>query len=256
MLVLGVETATDTAGVALADEHGVLGSVSVGGGRRHGESVAPAVQFVCARAALSLAELDAVAVDVGPGLFTGLRVGLGTAMALGFALGRPVVEVGSLELLAVAAARWLARGEDAERLLVPVVDARRGLLFSSRFSMLRAGAGDSGVTGAEVARAGEDRLVHPDELAGELAELVGSGKAIACVGDGALRYRELLETAGAVVFSAGRSPDAAVLAQMGVARLGAGAGVAAEAVTARYLRPADVRINWETRRPARAVTGS
>ncbi len=57
-------------------------------GRHHAESIAPAIDFVCRRAGVSLSALDAVGVDVGPGLFTGLRVGVGTAQALAFALGQ------------------------------------------------------------------------------------------------------------------------------------------------------------------------
>ena len=248
MLVLAIESATVVSGVALADDEGLLASVVSGRGRRHGEQLAPAVEFVCARAGRRLGELDALAVDAGPGLFTGVRVGVATAKALAFALGVPAVAVSSLELLALSAAAWAPSAEGPEQLLVPVVDARRGLLFAGRYR-----PGGPG----RVEPAGDDRLLEPLSLAGELAGLVAAGRPCLCVGDGALRYASLLEEAGAQVAGAAPgAPDVAVLAALGVRRAGAGDGVDASALEARYLREADVRINWEQRIGPRPVVGS
>ncbi len=242
MLVLGVESATDVSGAALADESGVLAAATVARGRRHGETVAPAVHFVCERAGVALGDLDAVAVDVGPGLFTGLRVGVSTAKGLGFALSVPVVEVGSLEALAVeGAARrgpWRVDGAVPALSLVPVVDARRGQVFAGRFRCSAAG---------EVEQVGEDRLMEPQALARELGGLAQAGSRVVCPGDGAVRYAELVTGAGAVVLEEVRWPDPGVIARLGLSRFRSGGGREASKVTARYLRPADVRINWETR---------
>jgi len=253
--VLGIESATEMAGAALADDSGLLDSVSVAG-RRHGESLAPAVEFVCARAGVSLSQLDAVCVDVGPGLFTGLRVGVSTAKALGFALGVPVVAVGSLELLAGSAVPWMAAADPAA-LLVPVIDARRGLLFAARFGLAapaEAGsrrAGDDGPFGPQLERQSEDRLTEPEALAEELAAEVRTGRHCVVFGDGARRFGELLRTSGARVLGACSAPDVGLLATTGVRRALAGEGRPASELSARYLRPADVRINWETRMTTR-----
>ncbi len=134
MLVLAVESATDTAAVALADEDGALGSFVVARGRRHTETIAPAIDALCRRVGVALADLDVLGVDVGPGLFTGLRVGVGTVKALAFALELPVVTATSLEVLAHAV---VGSGAADGRLLVPVVDARRGEVFSARFRWRR-----------------------------------------------------------------------------------------------------------------------
>jgi tRNA threonylcarbamoyladenosine biosynthesis protein TsaB len=245
MLVLGVESATDTAGVALADDAGVLASASATRGRRHGESIAPAIEFVCARAGVVPAQLDAVAVDVGPGLFTGLRVGVATAKGLGFALGIPVVEMTSLELLALDMARWcIDDGDPPGTVLVPVVDARRGQLFAARFTL-----GDEAVP----EQSGEDRLVDPEELVAEVAGIVGGARRVLCAGDGARRHGERLQDAGARLLEGVVAPDPAILAVVGLARARSGAGRDAAKVTARYLRPPDVRIKWETRFGPRPV---
>lgn len=243
MLVLALESATELAGVALADDGGVLASVTVAG-RRHSESLAPAVEFVCARSAVSLDRLDALCVDVGPGLFTGLRVGVSLAKALAFGLGLPVVAVGSLELLAAAAATWPADADGAGALLVPVVDARRALVFSARFR--RADGASSAVV-----RVGDDRLLEPEVLAAEVGELVAAGQSVVALGDGARRYGQMLGAAGARVAGSLSNPDVGVLATMGVRGALAGTGRPAAEVTAHYLRPADVRINWEQRMTVR-----
>lgn len=244
MLVLALESATELAGAALADDSGVLATAEVSG-RRHGESLAPAVEFVCARAGVTLAEVDAVAVDVGPGLFTGLRVGVSMAKGLAFGLSVPVVVVGSLELLATAMAGALAPGAAVQfPLLAPVIDARRSLVFSGRFEVTGGGAG--------LARVGDDRLFDPIELAEELAAVIDGGQPVVAFGDGARRYRADLDSAGVRGVGSVVAPDAGVLATMGVTLAASGAGVPAAQVTANYLRPADVRIKWERRMTAPA----
>lgn len=255
MLVLALETATEWAGTAVADDHGVRAAVTVAG-RRHGESLAPSVEVVCARAQVSLADLDGLCVDVGPGLFTGLRVGVATAKGLGFALGLPVVEVGSLEVLANSAAAWAEVFVADPPLLVSVVDARRGLVFSARF---RAGASptSAGVVARQApVRTDDDRLWEPDELAEDLATVVQAGQPVVVVGDGARRYAGVLAGAGARLAGQMAAPDVGMLAVMGVERAAEGLGRPAIEVTARYLRPADVRINWEQRMTRRPPAGA
>lgn len=239
MLLLAIDTATDVAGVAVADDSGVLATATVTRGRRHGESVAPAIQFVCRRTGVAVSELDAVAVDVGPGLFTGLRVGLSTAKGLGFALDIPLVAATSLEILAAAATRAVPVA--ALDVLVAVVDARRGQVFWAPFGA--AGPLD---------RAGGEHLASPEELVAALADMALGGRRCLCLGDGAQRYGEMLQSVpGVEVAGPGTThPDVAVLADIGLARLAEGRAQPAAAVTAHYLRDADVRINWERRRPA------
>ncbi|MDG2260913.1 MAG: tRNA (adenosine(37)-N6)-threonylcarbamoyltransferase complex dimerization subunit type 1 TsaB, partial [Actinomycetota bacterium] len=96
MLILGIETATSQVGVAIGGQEGLLASFHSTRDKRHAETLAPAVQFVCAQARVELSEIGCIAVDVGPGLFTGLRVGLAAAKAFAHALRVPMVGVSSL----------------------------------------------------------------------------------------------------------------------------------------------------------------
>ncbi|MEO1059589.1 MAG: tRNA (adenosine(37)-N6)-threonylcarbamoyltransferase complex dimerization subunit type 1 TsaB, partial [Actinomycetota bacterium] len=126
VLILGVETATERVSVAIGGHEGVLALFEVTRGRRHAETLVPAVEFVCAQAGVDLDEIGVVAVDVGPGLFTGMRVGLAAAKSFAQALRVPMIGISSLDLLAFP-------NQHAERVIVPVIDARRGEVFFSMY---------------------------------------------------------------------------------------------------------------------------
>lgn len=126
MLVLALDTSTETVAVGLLrvpqdGEPTVLAAESHPGARRHGEQLMPSVQAVCAKAGHRLDELASVVCGVGPGPFTGLRVGLVSAASLGDALGVPVYGVCSLDAIATVAG---AGGP-----LLVVSDARRRELY-------------------------------------------------------------------------------------------------------------------------------
>ena len=125
MLVLGIESASDQCGCALAAEEGIIAEARLALPRRHAEALAPQMRFVCEQAGVALADIEVVAVDHGPGLYTGLRAGLATAKATAAALGIGVVPVGSLEALAYGATAAAQPGET----VLSVLDARRGEVF-------------------------------------------------------------------------------------------------------------------------------
>ena len=102
MLVVGFDTATPAVSVALHDGERVVSEAFAADGRRHGELLAPMIAKVLADAGASRADLTAVAVGVGPGPYTGLRVGVVTARVLGAVLGIPVHGVCSLDVIAAA----------------------------------------------------------------------------------------------------------------------------------------------------------
>lgn len=217
-LLLAVETATPRCSVALGNERGVLASSSVDRDRRHVEALAPAIAAACQASGVALAELDALAVDVGPGLFTGMRVGIATVQGMAVALGLDVHPVSSLDVLAHPL-------RHAGLPVAAVIDARRGEVFRS----LHRG-------GVQLAPAA---CCSPEALA---EELVALGPSLA-VGDGAVRYRGLLEESGAEVVVASPSADAAL--ELALVDRAAGApALDAGRVEARYLRPPDARANF------------
>jgi tRNA threonylcarbamoyladenosine biosynthesis protein TsaB len=241
MRLLAIETATEVVGAAVADDEGVRAAAWVAGRRRHAELLAPLVDDVLARAGVATAELTAVAVDVGPGLFTGLRVGLAMAKGLAFAAGIGVVPVTSLATLARAATDTGTADE-----VLAVVDARRGEVFAAAF-----GPGDPGGT--------EPRRYRPEELTAALPGLVAAaGGSLLVVGDGARRYGgpEGWPALSGVTLA---GPSLAWPLPWAAATLAGDLladgfeALAPSEVAARYLREADARINWVTRREAPAT---
>ncbi len=124
MLILAFDTASPAVTVAVHDGIRVLAEHTVVDARRHGELLAPGIALVCADAGCSVSQLSKLAVGVGPGPFTGLRVGLMTARAMFDALGIPVVGVCSLDILAAAVSSGAADLGSGEPYLV-ATDARR-----------------------------------------------------------------------------------------------------------------------------------
>ena len=224
MIVLALETATIEVGAALVGPDGVLAEWRQPCRRRHAETLHPAVGSVLAAAGVGPAELDAVAVDVGPGLFTGLRVGLAAAKAFGFALGIPLVAVRSTEVLRAAAA---ADPRAAGAVVVGVVDMRRGeLAWELPGSVLEIGP------------------------ATQLADrLVGLAGPVFVVGDGAARVAGVGGLPGVVIAGDGSlaAPRVAVLGRIGLVRAEQGATVDAVSIEPCYLRAADARARFETR---------
>ena len=101
-LTLGIATATSQVGVALAGPDGPVASLHVRQGRRHAELLAPGIETLMRMAGVGMSSVGRIAVDIGPGLFTGLRVGVATAKALASARDLPIVGCSSLEVLAHA----------------------------------------------------------------------------------------------------------------------------------------------------------
>ena len=126
MKLLAVETATSLLSVALLEEDGVLARADLPADGAHGRLLVPTIDRLFAETKLSLSDLSCLAVSIGPGSFTGLRVGLSTLMGFRMALGLPIVEVPTLEALA-----W--NFCDESRLLCPMLKARTGELYWALF---------------------------------------------------------------------------------------------------------------------------
>lgn len=229
MLILGIETATPQVGCAIGGHEGVLASFHAARGRRHVETLAPAIEFVCHQARIDLGEISAIAVDVGPGLFTGLRVGVATAKSMAQALRIPMVGVSSLDLLAFPV-------RHTGRLIVAAIDARRGELFYALYRQVPGG----------VQRLTAYQLGSPADLA---SELLARGEECLVIGDGALRHGE--ELAGVVRMDLGGPgaayPSAASLVELAHPRALREEFVGTWELEPLYLRKADAQINWDTR---------
>jgi tRNA threonylcarbamoyladenosine biosynthesis protein TsaB len=230
--IVAIETATETVGVAVRAKSGVEAAFTLRGRRRHVETLAPALEHLLDQVGLAATDLEVVAVDLGPGLFTGLRVGVAAAKGLAQAIGIGVVGLSSLDILTRAAADSGHTGH-----LLAAVDARRGEVFACVRELRAEGDPAEDVIGAG--------LFSPEELAAALSEL--GGVRIVGVGDGAQRYAGVLGDVPGVscVMDALDAPPPLTLLAMAADLYDAGAPpVAPHLVVPRYMRAADATSNF------------
>jgi tRNA threonylcarbamoyladenosine biosynthesis protein TsaB len=229
VLILGIESATVQVGCAIGGHEGVLASAHSSRGKRHAENLTPTIDFVRRQARVELSEISVVAVDLGPGLFTGLRVGVASAKAMAHALRVPMIGVSSLDLLAFPV-------RFSPRLIVAAIDARRGELFYAFYRQVPGG----------VQRLSGHQVGSPDDLA---SELLASRQECLLVGDGAIRYREVFD--GQTRVEIGEQglayPSASSLVQLAHAQALREDFVRPWELRPLYLRKPDAEINWSVR---------
>ena len=180
---------------------------------------------------IDVAELGCIAVDVGPGLFTGMRVGLAAAKALAQGLRLPVIGITSLDLLAFEC-------RHSDRLLVPTVDARKGEVFWALYRQVPGG----------VQQVGEPSVGPIEDL---VADLLARSDDTLCIGDGAARYRDEILDGYRCEISGPAHPSAGALVELAHARALREEWVRPDQIEAVYLRAPDAQINWAVREARR-----
>lgn len=229
VIVLAIDTSTPQVSVAFGSEQGTIGRIQLRGQARQ-ESVTPALDQLRRWTGIDLDRVGGVAVGIGPGLFTGLRVGVQTAKTLAQTLGAPIIGISSLDALA-------STQRHTDRVIAAVVDGRRGEVFSALYRPVPGG----------VLRVTEPVVQSPDHLAAELRSLP---EDVLAVGDGAILYADVLtREAGGVEFASAVAahPDAAVLAELAVPRFLREEHDGLTDIVPMYLRKSDAEIAWDRR---------
>jgi tRNA threonylcarbamoyladenosine biosynthesis protein TsaB len=227
VLILGVETATSQVSVAIGGHEGVIAAVEITRGRRHAEILIPAVEFICQHAEIEMSEFGVVAVDIGPGLFTGMRVGIAAAKAFAQALRIPMIGISSLDLLAFPA-------RHTDRVVVPVIDARKGEVYWAMYRQVPGG----------LQQVAAPTVGPVEEL---VADLLARSQDVLCVGDGAIRYRNEILDGYRCEIGGDAHPSAGALVQLAHAQALREEWVNPREIEPIYLRAPDAQINWTTR---------
>lgn len=205
MKILGVDTATPIGSVGLIDGDTLVAEHTLNIFQEHSSRLMLAIDSVLKGGNTSVAELDACAVGIGPGSFTGVRIGVATVKSICYALDTPIVGVSTLAAIAYNL-RW------TDAVICPILDARRGEIYGAAFQ-----------GGTDWQRLSEDRCLTIDAF---LDTLPPSEKPLRFIGDGLLTYgdavRDRLGTAAAFASPLFNVPRGAAIAALGAEALQAG----------------------------------
>jgi tRNA threonylcarbamoyladenosine biosynthesis protein TsaB len=229
MKVLAIDTATPASSVALAEDRRIVATALRVDRRGHAGFLVSAMDFCFDQAGWIPGDLDAVVVDVGPGLYTGIRVGLATAQALAAAIGVPLVPACSLDAIAYRAAT-------GRRHIWSVVDVRRGEVAVAGYRPVPGGVVKDGIA----------EIVGPDRLR---AVLESDPDDILLVGDVPALPDGLLRGLHRVKGGRPRYPSADVLVELAATMLDKDTSPHPDEVRPMYLRDPDVSLNWSAIRP-------
>ena len=203
-VILNIETSTKVCSAALTAEGMILRHYEDMDGRNHAALLSDFIKGCQDYAAEKEMKLDAVAVSMGPGSYTGLRIGLSEAKGLCYALDIPLIAVSTLELMATRV-MFSSDSVDADSILVPMIDARRMEVYTAAYDF------------------GLDKLMEPQPLildTDSYREILETGRPVLFFGDGSDKAREVI-TAENAVFVPGVDPlavDMVALAERAYAR--------------------------------------
>ena len=166
MLVLAIDTATKIGSVALYDDKiGVIGEINLYVKVNHSNVIMDAVDSLFKLSGLNIKDVDRIAVTIGPGSFTGIRIGTAIAKGLAYSLKKPIVGVNELDVLA-------HMGENREDIIVPLIDARKERVYFSKYRYI-----DNILLREEEYKDGELRDVLED-LKGKKVTFIGDGATV------------------------------------------------------------------------------
>ena len=217
MRILSIDTSSTTGSVAVVAGQTLLAEITIARRETHSRRLMDMIDGALNMAGLDLKELDGLAYTRGPGSFTGLRIGLSVVKGLALVSAKPLVGVSGLEVLAHQA-------PDRSHLICPMMDARNNEVYCARYRYL-----DNGF----------QRVVDEAALSPEDA-LAGITENCLLVGDGALRYRTLMEERLGMLarFAAPDHgiPRALTVARLSLAKFEAGVTDNLQSVVPLYLR--------------------
>lgn len=221
MKILALETSAKACSAAVTEGGQILASCYQNTGLTHSRTLMPMVESMLKNAELTMDDLGAVAVAVGPGSFTGIRIGVAAAKGLAFAAGLPAAGVSTLEAMALGL-------NHMDTLIICAMDARRGQVYNALFE----------ANSGKLIRLCQDRAVGLPELAEELR---GDPRPKIAVGDGGALCQKALEESGvpcALAPARLLHQNAVGVALAAEELAAAGKLTTAQALSPIYLRPA------------------
>ena len=228
MKILGIDTATKVAGVAIVDETGLLAESFLNTGKTHSQRLLPLMDSLLKHTDFAWDDIFGFAVTVGPGSFTGLRIGIATVQGLAQALGKPVQGIVSLDALVENLA-------GVPGILCPILDARKNEVYTAWYRY----------EANEMKRLSPYRALAPEKL---LQELLPLEEKVTFLGDGVPTYREVLvnglQERAQFAPSTQNLLKAAEVARLGLKKFHQGQSPHVLEIKPFYLRPSEAEVKW------------
>jgi len=225
MRVIAIETATMVGSIAIIDAARVISEITLNARATHSERLMAAIDRLLGDSGLAIDDMDGVAVSIGPGSFTGLRIGLSAAKGLSYASGKPLLGIPTLDALAL-------NMTFSSYLICPIQDARKGEVYTALYR-----PGDNSPE-----KMTDDMAVDPSALAGMITQ-----KTV-FLGDGVNRYRELLMKQLGELYNEApiplQLPRASNVAMLALKRLEKGDTDDPFTMIPRYIRKSEAEIRW------------
>lgn len=203
MKVLSIDTSTKCLSMAVLEESGTICELSRITPMQHSSLLFPMMDDCLKKAGITIKAIDGFAVSLGPGSFTGLRIGVAAMKGLAFSLGRPIVGIPTLDVIAENA-------KPDKYKVVPILDAKRGQVYSAIYTF----------NGQHIKRLSEDMVIDIDGLLEKIDDKV------MFLGEGLERYQDVIKekSNGMALFAPRKSwfPRASVVARHGIRRLKSG----------------------------------
>jgi tRNA threonylcarbamoyladenosine biosynthesis protein TsaB len=228
MIVLGVETATGVGSVAIVNDKGIIGEFTLNVSLNHSERLLPIIDQLLKNSDISLSRIDGLVVSLGPGSFTGLRIGISTIKGLSLASEKPVVGIPTLDGLA-------HHYPFAETLVCPMLDAKKKEVFAALYRWN---------SSFELQKITSDLAISPQKI------LQNINERVVFLGDGSRVYESLIkEFLGSKALFAPPHlghPRAATIACLGLEELKKGNTLALNNLAPLYIRSPDAERNMKT----------
>jgi tRNA threonylcarbamoyladenosine biosynthesis protein TsaB len=232
MYILGIETSTKTGSVAIASEDGVIAQYSLNIEVTHSERLMSTVDRVLTDTGFTTADMDGYAVAIGPGSFTGLRIGLAAVKGLALVTGKPVAAVPTLKALA-----WNL--PYAAYPVCPMLDARKNEVYAATYRF----------EGSALFYVMAEAVISLSRLSGRISEkTLFTGEA------SRLFRKDIIELFGDRALFAPISailPSAAAVAEIGLDMIKSGKLADPDSLTPMYIRRPEAEVAWEKRAQSR-----
>ena len=227
MKVVGIDTSTSCGSVGLIDNGEVIADYLLNISITHSERLLGAIEFVLKEAHCNMESLDGWAISLGPGSFTGLRIGVSTIKGLAFATGKPVAGVSTLDVLASEIAT-------TPYLICPILDARKQEVYTAFYRYEK---------GNTLKRLSPHQAIRPEDLIKKINEQT------IFLGDGVKTYRNFLlnSLSSLVIFPPAplHFPHGSMVAKLGSELLQKGECLDLATFTPIYIRPSEAEIKWQ-----------